>query len=773
VSKPLGRIHGGVHAAVRHDSAVGHVTGAARYLDDVPNVPGTLEAALVLSPHAHARIGKIDFSRALAAPGVVAAIGADDIPGRNDIAPIRDNEPALAMGRVEYEGQPVAAIAAATLDQARAAAKLVEIDYEVLPAVLTIEEAMTRQSYVSPPQHMGRGEVEPALDSAPHRLSGELRCGGQDHFYLEGQIALAVPGEAGDISVWSSTQHPTEVQHGVAHLLGIPFNAVTVEVRRMGGAFGGKESQATIVAGIAAVLAWKARAPVKLRLPRDDDMRATGKRHPFLFRYDVGFDAEGHILALDLVLAANGGSVADHTPAVLIRALCHADNCYFIPNVRLRGLPCKTNTVSNTAFRGYGGPQAMLAIEVIVERVARQLGLAVDDVRRRNCYGAGRNDVTPYGMKVEDNIIEQVLDELDRSVDLAAWRRAVAEFNRASPVLKKGLATMPVKFGISFNRAALNQAGALVHVYTDGSVVLNHGGTEMGQGLFIKVAQVVAEVFQIDLANIRVSATNTAKVPNTSPTAASSGSDLNGMAALAACEEIKARLTGVAAEHFAVPESDVLFASNRIYAGNRSLSFAELAALAWEKRVPLSAAGFYRTPKIHWDAASNTGRPFYYFTYGAAAAEVAVDTFTGETRVLRAELVQDCGRSLNPAIDLGQIEGAFVQGMGWLTTEELDWDAAGRMRTHGPSTYKIPGSRDVPPIFNARILADAPNREATIFHSKAVGEPPLMLAISVFLAIRDAIASLADYRFAPSLDAPATPERVLAAVDAMRRRAAQ
>ena len=773
MSKPLGRIHGGVHAAVRHDSAVGHVTGAARYLDDVPNVPGTLEAALVLSPHAHARIGKIDFSRALAAPGVVAAIGADDIPGRNDIAPIRDNEPALAMGRVEYEGQPVAAIAAATLDQARAAAKLVEIDYEVLPAVLTIEEAMTRQSYVSPPQHMGRGEVEPALDSAPHRLSGELRCGGQDHFYLEGQIALAVPGEAGDISVWSSTQHPTEVQHGVAHLLGIPFNAVTVEVRRMGGAFGGKESQATIVAGIAAVLAWKARAPVKLRLPRDDDMRATGKRHPFLFRYDVGFDAEGHILALDLVLAANGGSVADHTPAVLIRALCHADNCYFIPNVRLRGLPCKTNTVSNTAFRGYGGPQAMLAIEVIVERVARQLGLAVDDVRRRNCYGAGRNDVTPYGMKVEDNIIEQVLDELDRSVDLAAWRRAVAEFNRASPVLKKGLATMPVKFGISFNRAALNQAGALVHVYTDGSVVLNHGGTEMGQGLFIKVAQVVAEVFQIDLANIRVSATSTAKVPNTSPTAASSGSDLNGMAALAACEEIKARLTGVAAEHFAVPESDVLFASNRIYAGNRSLSFAELAALAWEKRVPLSAAGFYRTPKIHWDAASNTGRPFYYFTYGAAAAEVAVDTFTGETRVLRSELVQDCGRSLNPAIDLGQIEGAFVQGMGWLTTEELDWDAAGRMRTHGPSTYKIPGSRDVPPIFNARILADAPNREATIFHSKAVGEPPLMLAISVFLAIRDAIASLADYRFAPSLDAPATPERVLAAVDAMRRRAAQ
>ena len=773
MNEPLGRIHGGVHAAVRHDSAIGHVTGAARYLDDVPNVPGTLEVALVLSPHPHARIRRIDFSRARAARGVVAAIAAPDIPGRNDIAPIRTNEPALAAGVVEYEGQPVAAIAAMTLDEARAAAKLVDIEYEPLPAVLTIEEAIARESYVAPPQLMVRGAVEPALKSAPHRLSGELRCGGQDHFYLEGQIALAVPGETGDMAVWSSTQHPTEVQHGVAHLLGLPFSAVTVEVRRMGGAFGGKESQATIVAGIAAVLAWKARAPVKLRLPRDDDMRATGKRHPFLFRYDVGFDAEGRILALDLVLAANGGNVADHTPAVLTRALCHVDNCYFLPNARLRGLCCKTNMVSNTAFRGYGGPQAMLAIETIIETVARRLGLAVDLVRRRNFYGIGRHDVTPYGMKVEDNIIERVFDELDRSVDLAAWRRAVADFNSASPVLKKGLAAMPVKFGISFNRAALNQAGALVHVYTDGSVVLNHGGTEMGQGLFIKVAQVVAEVFQIDLDCVRVSATSTAKVPNTSPTAASSGSDLNGMAAMAACEEIKTRMSAVAAEHFAVPAGDIVFASNRVYAGNRSLSIAELAALAWEKRVSLSAAGFYRTPKIHWDVASNTGRPFFYFAYGAAAAEVAVDTLTGETRVLRAELLQDCGRSLNPAIDLGQIEGAFVQGMGWLTSEELCWDADGRLRTHGPSTYKIPGSRDVPAAFNARILADAPNREATIYRSKAVGEPPLMLAISVLLAIRDAIASLADYRHAPLLDAPATPERVLAAIDQMRLPAGQ
>jgi xanthine dehydrogenase large subunit len=771
MSERLDRIRGGVHAAIRHDSAVGHVTGAARYLDDVPTVPGTLEAALILSPHAHARIRRIDLRRALAAPGVIAAVSARDIPGRNDIAPIRSDEPLFPPEIAEYEGQPVAAVAATTLDEARAAAKLVEIEYDVLPAVLAVEDAIARQQFVSPPQTMTRGDVAAALKSAAHRLAGELRCGGQDHFYLEGQIALATPGENGEMQILSSTQHPTEVQHGVAHVLGLPFNAVTVEVRRMGGAFGGKESQATGVAAIAALLAWKTGRPVKLRLPRDDDMRATGKRHPFLVRYEVGFDDDGAIQALDLVLAANGGNVADHTPAVLTRALCHADNCYWIPHLRFRGLPCKTNTVSNTAFRGYGGPQGMLAIETIIEAIARHLGKPVDAVRRRNFYGVERNNVTPYGMTVEDNIIARLCDELDRSVDLARWRDDIRAFNRESPVVRKGLATMPVKFGISFNRPALNQAGALVHVYTDGSVTLNHGGTEMGQGLFVKVAQVVAEAFQIDIDNVRMTATTTAKVPNTSPTAASSGSDLNGMAALNAAEQIRDRMAQVAAEHFGVPRSEIVFAANRVFAGNRSMSFAELAALAWERRVPLSATGFYRTPKIHWDFATNTGRPFYYFVYGAAAAEVAIDTLTGETRVLRVELIEDCGRSLNPAIDLGQIEGGFVQGMGWLTSEELWWDADGRLKTHGPSTYKIPGSRDVPPVFNARILADAPNREHTVFRSKAVGEPPLMLAISVWLAIRDAIASLSDERLAAQLDAPATPERVLAAVDDMRRRA--
>jgi xanthine dehydrogenase large subunit len=771
MNTPLARIRGSVHTAVSHDSAAGHVTGRALYLDDIPTVPGTLEAALVLSSHAHARIVRIDLTRALAAPGVITAITAGDIPGKNDIGPIRAGEPILPPETVEHVGQPVVAIAAATFRQARAAAKLVEVEYEPLAPVLSVEEAIGRESFVSPPQEMQRGDVQGGLANAPHRLSGDLHIGGQDHFYLEGQIAIATPGDANDMFIVSSTQHPTEVQHGVAHLLGLPLSAVTTEVRRMGGAFGGKESQATMVAGLAALLAWKARRPVKLRLPRDDDMQATGKRHPFLVRYDVGFDGKGRVLALDMTLAANGGHVADHTPAVLTRALCHADNCYWLPNVHLRGLACKTNTVSNTAFRGYGGPQGMLAIEAIIDRIARYLHLSNEEVRRRNYYGVGRNNVTPYKMKIEDNIIGRVVEELERTVDLAGWRKAIDDFNAASPVVKKGLATMPVKFGISFNRPTLNQAGALVHVYTDGSILLNHGGTEMGQGLFIKVAQVVAEVFQVDIDHIRVSATSTGKVPNTSPTAASSGSDINGMAARNAAEQIKARMSEVAAAHFGVPHGDIVFNANRIYAGNRSISFPELAQMSWEQRVSLSSTGYYKTPKIHWDMATSSGRPFYYFTYGAAAAEVAVDTLTGEMRVLRAELLQDCGRSLNPAIDLGQIEGAFVQGMGWLTSEELWWDEAGRLRTHGPSTYKIPGSRDVPSVFNARILADAPNREATIYHSKAVGEPPLMLAIAVWLAIRDAIASLAGHRVAPQLDAPATPERILDAIGKLRMEA--
>jgi xanthine dehydrogenase large subunit len=761
----LGRAKGGVGAAVAHDSAMAHVTGRAHYIDDVPLPPGALEAALVLSPHAHARITSIDAS---ALPPGVVLVTAKDIPGVNDIGPIRKNEPALADGIADYAGVPVAAVAAPTLDEARAAAKLLKVGYELLPAILSIEEAMARQSYVSPPQVIARGDAATAIAAAPKRLSGEVRCGGQDHFYLETQIAVAFPGENGEMVVHSSTQHPTEIQHGVAHVLGLPFSAVTCEVRRMGGGFGGKESQPTIIAAIAALLAWKSGRPVRLRLPRDDDMKATGKRHPFLIRYEVGFDDSGKLLGLDLLLACDGGNVADHTPAVLTRALCHADNCYWLPHVSLRGLPCKTNTVSNTAFRGYGGPQGMFAIETVIDAVARHLGVPLEQVRATNYYGHDRDNVTPYGMTVEDNAIGVACRALDEAANLKAWRAEVDAFNRSSPILKKGLATMPIKFGISFNRTTLNQAGALVHVYTDGSVQLNHGGTEMGQGLFLKVAQVVAEALQIDLDHVRPTATSTGKVPNTSPTAASSGSDLNGMAALDAALQIKLRMTDVAAGHFGAAAEDIRFADNRIWAGNRSISFPDLAQLCWEKRVSLSASGFYATPKIHWDIATLSGRPFFYFVYGAAAVEAAIDTLTGECRILRAEIVEDAGRSLNPAIDLGQIEGGFVQGLGWLTCEELVWDDKGHLRTHGPSTYKIPGSRDVPPVFNVRLLENAPNREETVFRSKAVGEPPLMLAISGWLAIRDAVSSLSGHTRMARLDAPATPERILRAVEEMQ-----
>jgi len=554
-------------------------------------------------------------------------------------------------------------------------------------------------------------------------------------------------------------------------VLGLPASEIVVEVRRMGGAFGGKESQATIVAALAALAAGHTRRPVKLRLSRDDDMLATGKRHGFLARWQAGIGEDGRLLALDMILAANGGHLADHTPPVVARALCHVDNCYFIPDILARGYGCKTNTVSNTAFRGFGAPQGMLAIEAAIDDIARTLARDRDAVRRASLYAAdGAEAVTPYGQAVEHNRIADLLAALESDAELARRRREIAAFNAAHPVLRKGLATMPVKFGVSFNTPMLNQAGALVHVYLDGSVHLNHGGTEMGQGLYTKVAQIAAEAFQIDLAYVRISATRTDKVPNTSPTAASTGSDLNGMAALAACREIRGRMARCVAEEWETDEAEIVFADNRVLAGNRAMSFAEAAQLTWRKRVSLSATGFYRTPNLSWDPVTMTGRPFFYFSYGAAASEVAIDTLTGEHRILRTDIIHDCGASLNPAIDRGQIEGAFVQGAGWLTSEELWWDEAGVLRTHAPSTYKIPGSRDAPADFRVHLLEGAPNPEATVFRSKAVGEPPLMLAISVWLALRDAVAAAAGVPGTVPLDAPATPERILMAIDAMRER---
>ena len=760
-----------VHISQRHDSALKHVTGQALYIDDMPAPAGTLHAALILSPVAAGRLRKLDLAPVATARGVVAVLGPNDIPGRNDVAPVGQNEPLFAVEQIDYAGQPLAMVVAETLDAARHAAERAVIDIEPAEAILDIETALVRKAYVQAPQTLLRGDPDAALKSAPHKLTAEFGVGGQEHFYLEGQVALALPGEDGDIVVHSSTQHPTEVQHICARLLGCDFNRVTAVVRRLGGGFGGKESNASWVAGAAALAANATGRPVKLRLPREVDMISTGKRHPFHYRYTVGFDDDGRVLALDAVLAADAGWSLDLTPGVVARALTHTDNAYWIPHFRAVGYACRTNKQSNTAFRGFGGPQGVVVMEDALDRIAAHRKRDRDEVRALNFYAEGQE--TPYGQPVEQNLLPRVWAEVQRDAGIDRRRAEIDAFNRQSPVLKRGLGLFPLKFGISFNIPHMNQAGALVHVYTDGSIRLNHGGTEMGQGLFVKVAQVVAEVFKVDIERIRPTATSTAEVPNTSPTAASTGSDLNGWAAYEAANTIKQRMIAFAAEHFGTAASDIEFADNIVRiarpGSNQVVSFNELARLCYLGRVSLSSTGYYKTPKIHWDGAAMRGRPFFYFAYGAAAAEVAIDTLTGESRVLRVDLVEDCGKSLNPAIDLGQIEGAFVQGQGWFTCEELWWDGKGRLCTIGPSTYKIPGSRDAPAIFNVRMLDNAPNKEATIFRSKAVGEPPLMLATAVWNALKDAIAVCGDGKTAVRLDAPATPERILAAIATLKK----
>ena len=714
---------GGVHTSQRHDSALKHVTGQAIYIDDMAEPAGTLHAALVLSPIAHGRLKKVEVPPAA---GVVAVLGPNDIPGKNDVGAVGPGEPLFATDLVFYAGQPLMLVVATSLDAARHAAERAVIEIEPEPAILDIETALAAKAYVQAPATLLRGDPDGAMASAPHKLSAEFTVGGQEHFYLEGQIAFALPGEDGDILVHSSTQHPTEVQHICARLLGCDFNRVTAVVRRLGGGFGGKES-----------------------------------------RYTVGFDGEGRVLALDAMLAADAGWSLDLTPGVVARAMTHTDNAYWIPHFRATGYACKTHKQSNTAFRGFGGPQGVVVMEDALDRIAVHLGRDADELRALNFYDES-GDETPYGQKVDENHLPRVWAEVKQGSEIARRRAEIARFNRTSPILKRGLGLFPLKFGISFNIPHMNQAGALVHIYTDGSIRLNHGGTEMGQGLFIKIAQVVAEVFKVDIDRIRPSATSTAEVPNTSPTAASTGSDLNGWAAFEAANTIKSRMIAYAAEHFGVGESDIEFADGTIRiakpGSNQVLSFGELTKLCYLGRVSLSSTGYYKTPKIHWDGVAMKGRPFFYFAYGAAAAEVAIDTLTGESRVLRVDLVQDCGASFNPAIDLGQIEGAFVQGQGWFTCEELWWDKQGRLRTVGPSTYKIPGSRDAPAIFNVSMLDNAPSQEATIFRSKAVGEPPLMLATAVWTALKDAIAATGDGRTAVRLDAPATPERILAAI---------
>lgn len=750
-----------------HDSAAKHVTGAAIYVDDIPEPPGCLHLAIGMSQRAHARLTKLDLSRVRGAPGVVAVFTAHDIPGANDVSPVIKDDPLFADGVVQYLGQSLFAVAAESVEDARKAAKLADVTYEDLLAALTIADASAANLEIEPPQTMTKGNVTAALNAAPRRIKGRLAMGGQDHFYLEGQVALAVPGEDGDMRVHSSTQNPSEIQHLVAHVLGVANHAVTIESRRMGGGFGGKETQPALIAAAAALAAAKTRRPCKLCLDRDDDMMLTGKRHDFEIDYDVGFGDDGVIHGADFTLRSRCGYSTDLSRAINDRAMFHSDNAYHLPTARIVSHRHKTNTVSNTAFRGFGGPQGMMGIERVMDVIAHTLGRDPLDIRMANLYGPAPRDATPYGQTVDDNILGELIQALEKRSNYRERRRAVAEYNANSDVLKRGLSLTPVKFGISFTTTHLNQAGALVHVYNDGSVMLNHGGTEMGQGLMIKVAQVVATEFGLQLDAVKITATTTDKVPNTSATAASAGADLNGMAARDAARTIKRRLIAFAAKHYGCKESEVRFAAGQVHAGATRVSFADLAKAAYLARVSLSSTGFYATPKIHYDRATHQGRPFFYYAYGAAVSEVIIDTLTGENRVLRVDLIHDVGRSLNPAIDLGQIEGGFIQGMGWLTTEELVFNDKGALLTHAPSTYKIPACSDRPPVFNME-LWNGENAEDTIYRSKAVGEPPLMLAISVFSALTDAVAATADHKVTPNLDAPATPERILRAVGEVR-----
>ncbi|MCR6672364.1 xanthine dehydrogenase molybdopterin binding subunit [Devosia ginsengisoli] len=762
-----------LHTPTRHDSGPKHVSGTAEYIDDMIEPEGTVHAYLALSTRAHAEIVAVDIEAVKAAPGVIGVLTSEDIPGENDVSPShKHDEPVFAEGKVQFWGQPLFAVVAETRDQARRAAHLAKIEYRDLPHALDVRAAQAAGgAMVTEPLKLERGDVAAGLAGAKHRVKGSIAIGGQDHFYLEGQIAMAVPGEDEDVTVFASTQHPSEVQLMVAAVLGIRHHAVTVNVRRMGGGFGGKETQGNLFAAVAALAAKKWNRACKIRPDRDDDMTATGKRHDFVVDYEVGYDDAGKIQAVDAVYGARAGFSSDLSGPVTDRALFHADNAYWYPAVRVRSEPLYTNTVSNTAFRGFGGPQGMMAAERWVEDIAYALGKDPLDIRKANFYGPETDNVTPYHQVVEDNIIHRVVDELEASADYQARRAAIVKYNAGSDVLKKGIALTPVKFGISFTATWYNQAGALVHVYKDGSIHLSHGGTEMGQGLHIKVAQVLADAFGVGLDIVKIMATSTGKVPNTSATAASSGSDLNGMAAWDAARQIKERLVRHAAKLHQVSEAAVEWVQGGIQAGPKFVPFAELVASAYLNRVQLSAAGFYETPKIHWDRATGRGHPFYYFAYGASVSEVTIDTLTGEYTVDRVDILHDVGRSLNPAVDIGQVEGGFVQGMGWLTTEELVWDDKGQLRTKAPSTYKIPLASDVPPVFNVKLAEWSVNKEPTIGRSKAVGEPPLMLAMSVVEALSMAVASVADYAIAPRLDTPVTPERVLMGVERMKREA--
>ena len=751
--------------ALAHDSAHKHVSGGARYVDDTD--AARLHIAVGKSAIAHGEIVRMDLSAVRAAPGVVDVVTAADVPGAIDIGAVFGGDPLLASEAVEYVGQPLFAVAARDLIAARRAVALAKIEYREHPPVLALRDAIAREFYVRPPHRMTRGDASNALARAAHKCSGEVCIGGQEHFYLEGQAATARVDEDGGVIVHSSNQNPSETQKLVAQVLRLPMSQVVVITRRMGGGFGGKETHASAWACLAALIAVRTGMLSECKLPRRDDFIATGKRHNFINQYEVGFDSHGAIDAVRYTLAAQCGNSPDLSDAIVDRAMFHCDNCYYLPNADIVGLRCKTHTVSNTAFRGFGGPQGMLAAETVIDEIAFALDKDPLEVRKANLYADAPRNVTPYHQTVDGFNVADLIAQLEQ--DAGYWQRrdSIRQFNAANPIIKKGIALTPVKFGISFTATHLNQAGALVHLYTDGGILLNHGGTEMGQGLFIKVAQVVAREFGVRAERVQVCATRTDKVPNTAPTAASAGADLNGMAAKRAAREIKLRLVAHLADKHGVPAAQINFADECVQVGDVKLSLAQVAQSAHLARVSLSAFGFYRTPDIHYDRERARGAPFYYYATGAAVSEVAIDSLTGEYKLLRADILHDVGNSINPAVDIGQIEGGYIQGVGWLTCEELKWDAHGRLLSDSPATYKIPAIGDAPAVFNTRMLSNAPNTARTVFRSKAVGEPPLMLAISVWCAIRDAIAACADGKVFPVLHAPATPEEILRCIDSL------
>ena len=750
----------------KHESAIRQVMGSARYVDDIP-VPADIAYACVgVTDVASGTLTSLDLTNVKQAPGVIDVITVADIPGHTDIGPVFEGDPILVDSEVKFHGQPLFAVLAATEEQARVAATLATFTIQPSGAILTAEDALSANSTVRPQHQFGQGDAEQALKLAPLTAEGTLSVGGQEHLYLEGQASLALPEEDDRVMIYTSSQHPSEVQKLVAEVLGIKLHKVTVDMRRMGGGFGGKESQAAQWACLAAVFAMRQRRAVKMRLPRMLDMQVTGKRHPFENTFKIGFDNDGNMLGADITVNGICGHSPDLSDAIVDRAMFHVDNAYQLGASAITGNRLKTHMVSHTAFRGFGGPQGMIMAELMMDVVARQTGLDPLTVRMQNLYSESKGLTTPYGMTLEQNILPALMTQLTESSQYWQRREKITAFNQQSPIIKKGLALTPVKFGISFTAKHLNQAGALIHIYTDGSIQVNHGGTEMGQGLHTKIGQIVAHEFGVELDNIEVTATRTDKVPNTSPTAASSGTDLNGKAAQNACLTLKSRLAALFADTHGVAEEDVIFANGYVTAGAHNIAFAELIQQAYMARISLSATGYYRTPKIYYDREQGTGRPFFYFANGAAVSEVSVDTLTGEYTVDAVDILHDVGTSLNPAIDRGQIEGGFIQGMGWLTTEDLRWNQDGKLISNNLATYKIPAVGDTPQHFNVSLF-DRPNAEDSIYHSKAVGEPPFMLAISVWCAIKDAVASLADYQKDPDIAVPATPERVLSAITAL------